>query len=104
MSRKSPALSECLNLGTKIAAQLRGSGITSIRQLARIGPASAYRRLCRHAGKRLPLCYYLYSLEGALRGIHWSLLSANDKRRLRLAVEEGEQSRSRRRHRLSRVR
>jgi len=60
----------------------------SVRQLARIGPANTYRRLCERAGKRLPYCYYLYSLEGALRGVHWSSLTAEEKQRLRIAAGE----------------
>jgi DNA transformation protein len=76
------------NLGIKIVSRLRESGIVSTHQLARIGPANAYRRLCERAGKRLPLCYYLYSLEGALRGVHWSALTAEEKQRLRIAAGE----------------
>ena len=76
------------NLGSKIVSQLRDCGITSVRQLTQIGSANAYRRLCERAGKRLPRCYYLYSLEGALRGIHWSALSADEKRHLCLAADE----------------
>jgi len=34
--------------------------------LAAVGAAEAYRRLCNAEGPGLPVCYYLYSLEGAL--------------------------------------
>ncbi|MBX3501233.1 MAG: TfoX/Sxy family DNA transformation protein [Alphaproteobacteria bacterium] len=88
MNVKSEPFAGLPNLGIKIVSRLRESGIVSIRQLARIGPANAYRLLCERAGKRLPRCYYLYSLEGALRGIHWSALTSEDKRQLRIAADE----------------
>ncbi len=88
MSLKSDPFGGLPNLGGTIVSRLRDSGIVSARQLARVGPAAAYRRLCDRAGKRLPLCYYLYSLEGALRGIHWSALTAAEKQRLRIAAGE----------------
>jgi DNA transformation protein and related proteins len=82
MSANPVALSELPNLGKKIVQELRAIGIASVQQLARIGAAAAYHRLCERAGKRLPRCYYLYSLEGALRGIHWSTLGFDEKQRL----------------------
>lgn len=88
MSLKSQPLAGLPNLGVTIVSRLRDSGIVSADQLARVGPAAAYRRLCERAGKRLPQCYYLYSLEGALRGVHWSALTADEKRRLRIAAGE----------------
>ncbi len=102
MSEKSRPLSDLPNLGAKIAARLRDSGIVSTRQLAQIGPPAAYHRLCERAGRRLPRCYYLYSLEGALRGVHWTDLSTEEKRRLGLAVSELSTVRPRRRRPLRR--
>jgi DNA transformation protein and related proteins len=71
------------NLGPTIRARLQEAGIHSLGQLRSLGAARVYRRLCDRAGRRLPVCYYLYSLEGALRGIHWDALSVHDKARLR---------------------
>jgi DNA transformation protein len=82
-------LADLPNLGPTIVARLRESGITSVGQLARVGPAEAYRRMCVNAGRTLPRCYYLYSLAGALRGTHWSTLTRDEKRRLSLAAEKG---------------
>ena len=71
------------NLGSTIRARLLDAGIHTIPELRSIGAAGAYNRLCARARRRLPVCYYLYSLEGALRGIHWDALPAHDKARLR---------------------
>ena len=71
------------NLGSTILARLRDAGIHSVAELRLLGAAGAYKRLCSRAGRPLPVCYYLYSLEGALRGIRWDALPAKDKSRLR---------------------
>lgn len=70
------------NLGPTIQRHLQAAGIGSVRVLERLGAPAAYQRLCRHAGRRLPVCYYLYSLEGALRGHDWRQLSKTDKAHL----------------------
>jgi DNA transformation protein and related proteins len=82
MRPKSVPLLELPNLGEKIVAELRACGIGSRAQLARVGPAQAYVRLCLNAGRRLPRCYYLYSLSAALRGVHWNSLTLEEKRTL----------------------
>ena len=71
------------NLGSTIRARLKDAGIHSFGQLRSLGAASVYKLLCDRAGRRLPVCYYLYSLEGALHGIHWDALPAHEKARLR---------------------
>lgn len=74
------------NLGSTIVARLRDAGIHSFAELRTLGAAGAYNRLRSRAGRHLPVCYYLYSLEGALRGIHWDALPAKDKSSLREAA------------------
>ena len=76
------------NIGPTIAARLEEVGIRTPEELAAAGPVEAYRRLKQRAGEAsVPLCYYLYSLEGALRGVHWDALPLAVKARL---VEEAE--------------
>ncbi|MBM3740644.1 MAG: TfoX/Sxy family protein [Acidobacteria bacterium] len=70
------------NLGKTIRARLAEAGIQSVAELRSVGPARAYRRLCERANRRLPVCYYLHSLEGALQGIHWNALPPHEKARL----------------------
>jgi DNA transformation protein len=71
------------NIGHKLAARLKTIGIEDRQALQAIGPARAYVLLCIENGYRLPFCYYLYSLEGALLGIDWRDLSSDSKRALR---------------------
>ena len=71
------------NLGPTTIRRLEAVGIRDRKTLARFGPASNYRALCAEAGTRLPVFYYLYALEGALRGVNWRELSPQEKARLR---------------------
>jgi DNA transformation protein and related proteins len=58
-------------------------GIETKDDLARVGPAEAWRRMqAREPGTTLPVCYYLYSLQGALLGCHWNELPPGEKERL----------------------
>jgi DNA transformation protein len=37
-----------------------------------MGSVKAYRRICEnYPNQTIPVCYYLYSLEGALMDAHW---------------------------------
>jgi len=74
------------NLGPTIIERLAEVGIATVSALERVGPAHAYARMTVAAGRRLPVCYYLYSLEGALQGRDWRMLSSSDKGRLRRAA------------------
>ena len=76
-------LARLRNLGSTVCHRLAEVGIRNARALESIGPAQAYVRMVRFAGRPLPVCYYLYSLEGALRGDDWSCLSKHEKERLR---------------------
>lgn len=87
MKRKPSDLAGLRNLGPTIIRQLAEVEIHSEEDLHSIGPAEAYRRICaRSGGRTVPVCYYLYSLEGALRDVHWDDLPADTKARLRTQV------------------
>lgn len=74
------------NIGEKLAARLTAVGIETRHALDETGSARAYAMLCAEQGARLPLCYYLYSLEAALRGKNWRTLTDDEKRGLRERV------------------
>ncbi len=59
------------NVGPTIERRLNAIGIHSREDLHRIGPAQAYLKMQAKASSVLPVCYYLYSLEGALTDRHW---------------------------------
>lgn len=80
-------LSHLRNIGTTVALRLCAAGIQSEADLRRIGAAKAYQRMAAQCpGRRLPVCYYLYSLEGALQDRHWDAFSDEEKAELRLAA------------------
>jgi DNA transformation protein len=63
------------NIGPTIASRLREIGIRSEEELRTVGAVTAYRRLCaKHHDGRMPVCYYLYSLEEIPRNQHWDSL------------------------------
>lgn len=80
-------LTELKNIGSTVAARLREIGITSEAELRDIGAAKAYQWLSRQQpDTHLPVCYYLYSLEGALQDKDWQAFSDDEKRHMRLAA------------------
>jgi DNA transformation protein len=71
------------NLGNTIITNLNKIGIGSRRDLERIGAAGVYQELCnRYPDKTWPVCYYLYSIEGALTNKHWDEIGEKNKKRL----------------------
>ncbi|MCI0402181.1 MAG: TfoX/Sxy family protein [Acidobacteria bacterium] len=71
------------NIGPTIAARLEAVGIKTVADLRSIGPAKAYTRVkAVHSGTTIPVCYYLYSLQGALDGVHWDALPPTVKKKL----------------------
>jgi len=59
------------NIGPTIELRLNAVGIYTREDLRRIGPAEAFLKMQAQTAGKLPVCYHLYSLEGALTGRHW---------------------------------
>lgn len=75
------------NIGATIEKRLNEIGVFSLGDLAQITPVKAYKVICKkNPDKAFPVCYYLYSLQGALLDLHWNDLPANLKRDLRKQV------------------
>lgn len=71
----SEELAQLRNIGPTIRRRLMEIGIHSRADLRRIGPVRAYRRICEnYPNQTIPVCYYLYSLQGALMDVHWDEL------------------------------
>ncbi|MEM7098999.1 MAG: TfoX/Sxy family DNA transformation protein [Pseudomonadota bacterium] len=71
------------NIGPTVAKNLRMVGIHTYGDLEKATPAKVFRQLQAHHPERTwPVCYYLYSLEGALRDKHWDDLPQAVKDRL----------------------
>jgi len=83
MKRQQEPIEQLKNIGPTIARRLKEIGVHTRADLEAIGSVAAYRRICEwHQGKTIPVCYYLYSLEGALRGLHWDAIGPGVKQSL----------------------
>lgn len=71
------------NIGPTIQKRLQEIGINSKKDLNDVGPVLAYQKIqSKNPEKTIPVCYYLYSLQGALENKHWDDLSQNKKQKL----------------------
>ncbi len=84
---KKKSLKGAKNIGTTILRRLNEIGVYSLADLADMSPVKAYKKICeQNPGKTFPVCYYLYSLEGALLDLHWDDLPKDLKKDLRKQV------------------
>jgi DNA transformation protein len=87
--RLSNHLKGARNIGVTIEKHLNKIGVFSLADLAKMTPVKAYLSICeQNPHKRFPVCYYLYSLQGALLDLHWDNLPAKIKASLRKEVDE----------------
>ena len=71
------------NIGPTVARHLHDLGIRTYADLEQATPAKVYLHLqANHPNRTWPVCYYLYSLEGALRDTHWDKLPQGVKDKL----------------------
>jgi len=76
----SNSLKGAKNIGTTIEKRLNEIGVSSLADLAQMTAVKAYQKICnQHPDKTFPVCYYLYSLQGALLDLHWDDLPAKLK-------------------------
>jgi DNA transformation protein len=69
--KESTGLSELKNIGSTIEKRLNEIGVFSKEDLKKLGVVKAYQKIQhRNLGKSIPVCYYLYSLQGALENKH----------------------------------
>ena len=77
-------LSRLANIGLTIERRLNEVSVHSRSDLKKVGPVEAFRRIkARYPHRTISVCYYLYSLQGALIGCHWDDLSDGQKADLR---------------------
>lgn len=71
------------NIGPTIADRLEKVGLRTLGDLKKCGPAKAFNLVkSAYPDITIPVCYYLYSLQGALEGKHWNDLPSTIKERL----------------------
>lgn len=81
-------LSRAKNIGKTIEKHLNEIGVFSLADLAEMTSIQAFRKIKEnHKEKTIPICYYLYSLEGALLNLHWNDLPEELKEELRAGIE-----------------
>lgn len=81
------SLTDLKNIGETVAKKLTDIGVHNAEDLRQLGAAVAYRKLSdKNSQQHLPVCYYLYSLEGALQNKHWDDFSEQEKTQLRLTA------------------
>lgn len=79
------SLRKLKNIGQTLERKLAEINIYTQTDLNKVGSVSAYNLLsAKSNSEHLPLCYYLYSLEGAIMGRDWRDLSDQEKAELRL--------------------
>jgi DNA transformation protein and related proteins len=75
------------NVGKKIAERLNEVGVFSESDLRKVGAVRAHSMIReKHPNETLPVCYYLYSFEGALTDKHWNEISEQRKQQLRAQI------------------
>lgn len=83
----SNSLKGAKNIGVTIEKCLNEIGVYSLADLAQMTPVKAYQNICEHhPDKTFPICYYLYSLQGALLDLHWDDLPNKLKAELKKQV------------------
>ena len=66
------SLAELPNIGPTIENRLNEVGVHTRADLKKLGAVNAYLRICaKYPHQTIPVCYYLYALQGALMGRHW---------------------------------
>jgi DNA transformation protein len=77
------SLNGAKNIGSTIIKRLNEIGVYSLSDLAELSPVKAYKKICeQNPNKTFPVCYYLYSLQGALLDVHWDDLPKELKKDL----------------------
>jgi DNA transformation protein len=87
MPKPKQSLRNLPNIGATLERKLNSIGIKTVNDLRSQKPEVIYSKLCIAENRRLPVCYYLYTLEGAVKNIDWRKLTVKQKQRLLDAVE-----------------
>jgi len=81
-------LTDLQNIGKTLAARLNEVDIFSEDELRIIGSSEAHRMIKeKYPNEILPVCYYLYSFEGALENKHWNDIGEDRKKELRNKIK-----------------
>ena len=77
------------DLGATIEKYLNEIGIFTLADLAEVTSVEAFKRIRKnYPEKTIPVCYYLYSLEGALLDLHWNDIPSELKEELKGKIND----------------
>ena len=86
--RISSDLRKAKNIGATIEKCLNEIGIFTLADLAEMTSVEAFKRIREnYPGKTIPVCYYLYSLEGALLDLHLNDIPSELKEELKARIK-----------------
>lgn len=81
-------LRKAKNIGATIEKYLNEIGIFTLADLAETTSVKAFMKIRKqHPEKTIPVCYYLYSLEGALLDLHWNDIPPKLKEELKSKID-----------------
>ena len=81
-------LRKAKNIGATIEKYLNEIGIFTMADLAETTSVKAFIKIRKqHPEKTIPICYYLYSLEGALLDLHWNDIPPKLKEELKSKID-----------------
>ena len=82
-------LRKAKNIGVTIEKYLNEIGIFTLADLAEVTSVEAFKRIRKnYPEKTIPVCYYLYSLEGALLDLHWNDIPSELKKELKDKIQD----------------
>ena len=85
--KKNRKLIDLKNIGRKISKRLNEVGIFSENELRSFGAVEAHIMVKEiYPDETLPVCYYLYSFEGALCDKHWNDIDEDKKLELKKKI------------------
>lgn len=90
IKRKSASdLRRAKNIGATIKKRLNEVGVFALADLAEMTSVEAFKKIRRNdPEKTIPVCYYLYSLEGALLNLHWGDIPSELKKELKTKIRD----------------
>ena len=82
-------LRQAKNIGAAIKKCLNEIGVFTLADLEKMTSVKAFKKICgNYPDKTVPVCYYLYSLEGALLNLHWNDTPSELKEELKAKIED----------------
>jgi DNA transformation protein len=81
------SLTDLKSIGHKLASRLNEIGVFSEDELRHVGAVGAHQMIKeKYPEETLPVCYYLYSIEGALVNKHWNEIGEQKKKHLKSQI------------------